>query len=167
MRMKHSRHVQALADHVRSSPDIVPEKDSKDCRVLPGIDHWSSLAIQLPTGSPLNANHYATVLRRPLRYRDCVQKIFQKHMSEQPEQDLVCVDMGMGPGQLYKLIMAAFEHFEHTAEWQRGQVRAMASIDPVDAGDAKSKLGWAEAQLKDNLSKANVLLQKSSTSPGM
>ncbi|THZ96573.1 FabD/lysophospholipase-like protein [Aureobasidium pullulans] len=160
----HSGHVQALADHVRSSPNIFPEKDSKDCKVLPGIDHWSSLGIQLPTGSPLNANHYATVLRRPLRYRDCVPKIFEKHMSEQPEQDLVFVDMGMGPGQLYKLIMAALEH---TAEWQRGQVRAMASIDPVDAGDAKNTLGWAKAQLKDNLSKAHVLLQKSSTSPGM
>jgi len=90
--MKHSGHVQALADHVRSSPDIFPEKDS------------------------------------------------------------------------YKLIMAALEH---TAEWQRDQVRAMASIDPVDAGDAKNKPGWAKAQLKDNLSKAHVLLQKRSTSPGM
>jgi hypothetical protein len=74
-------------------------------------------------------------------------------MKEQPDKELVFVDMGMGPGQLHKSIMATLDH---TPEWKRGQVRATASIDPVEAGDAKMKLGWAESQLKANLEKANV-----------
>jgi hypothetical protein len=153
---QHSQHVQALADHVRSSPEIFPETESKDCKVVPGFDHWSSLGFQMPTGSPLNANHYATVLREPLRYSQCMQNILRKHMKEQPDQELVFVDMGMGPGQLYKFIMATLEH---TPEWKRGQVRATASIDPVEAGDAKTKLGWAESQLKANLKRANLFAQ--------
>jgi hypothetical protein len=74
-------------------------------------------------------------------------------MKEQPDRELVFVDMGMGPGQLYKSIMATLDY---TPEWKRGQVRATASIDPVEAGDAKTKLGWAESQLKANLERAKV-----------
>jgi len=118
----------------------------------------------MPTGSPMNANHYATVLRRPLRYSECIQGIFHKHMKEQPDQDLVFVDMGMGPGQLYKSIMATLEQ---TPEWQQGQVRATASIDPVEAGDSKMKLGWAKSQLEANLQKANVFVQRGSSSQGI
>lgn len=117
----------------------------------------------MPTGSPLNANHYATVLRRPLRYSECIQGIFRKHMKEQPNQELVFVDMGMGPGQLYKSIMATLEH---TPEWQRGQVRATASIDPVEAGDTKMKLGWAKSQLEANLQRASVFAQSRSLGQG-
>lgn len=123
---------------------------------MPGVDHWSSLGFQMPTGSPLNVNHYATLLRRPLRYSECVEGIYRKHMKEQPGQELVFIDMGMGPGQLYKSIMLTLKE---TPEWQRGQVRATASIDPVEAGDAKTKLGWAASQLKTNLQTANVLMQ--------
>ena len=115
----------------------------------------------MPTDSPLNVNHYATLLRRPLRYKECVEGIFRKHMKDQPDQELVFVDMGMGPGQLYKSIKATLHH---TPEWQRGQVKATASIDPVEAGDAKTKLGWAKTQLEANLQKANVFAQ--SRSPG-
>jgi hypothetical protein len=140
---------------------VFPEAESKDCKVVPGFDHWSSLGFQMPTGSPLNSNHYATVLRRPLRYSECIQGIFRKHMKEQPNRDLVFVDMGMGPGQLYKSIMATLDH---TPEWKRGQVRATASIDPVEAGKAKMKLGWAESQLEANLERANVFA--SSRLPG-
>lgn len=118
----------------------------------------------MPTGSPLNANHYATVLREPLRYSQCMQNILRKHMKEQPGQELVFVDMGMGPGQLYKFIMATLEH---TPEWKRSQVRATASIDPVEAGDAKMKLGWAESQLKANLKRANVFTQSRLPGQGM
>ncbi|KAK5999984.1 hypothetical protein QM012_005072 [Aureobasidium pullulans] len=143
----HSQHVQALADHVRSSPTIFPIEDSVDCKVVPGIDHWSSLGFQMPTGAPLNVNHYATLLRRPLRYKECVEGIYRKHMKEQPEQELVFIDMGMGPGQLYKSIMFTLKD---TPEWQVGQVKATASIDPVEAGDGKTKLGWATSQLKDH-----------------
>lgn len=118
----------------------------------------------MPTGSPLNANHYATVLRRPLRYSECIEGIYSKHMKEQPNQDLVFVDMGMGPGQLYKSIMATLEH---TPEWQRGQVRATASIDPVEAGDSKKKLGWAKSQLDANLQRASVLARSRSVGQGI
>lgn len=118
----------------------------------------------MPTGSPLNANHYATVLRRPLRYRECIEGIFRKHMKEQPNQDLVFVDMGMGPGQLYKSIMATLKH---TPEWCQGQVRATASIDPVGAGDAKKKLGWAKSQLEANLQTAGVLAHRRSLGLGI
>lgn len=118
----------------------------------------------MPTGSPLNANHYATVLRRPLRYSECIQGIFRKHMKEQPNQHLVFVDMGMGPGQLYKSIMATLEH---TPEWQRGQVRATASIDPVEAGNTKMELGWAKSQLEANLQRASAFAQSRSLGQGI
>jgi hypothetical protein len=153
-----------LADYVRSSPEVFPDTESKDCNVVPGFDHWSSLGFQMPTGSPLNANHYATVLRQPLRYNQCIQGIFCKHMKEQPDQELVFVDMGMGPGQLYKSISATLDH---TPEWQRGQVRATASIDPVEAGDAKMQLGWAKAQLEVNLERVNVFTQSRFSRQGM
>lgn len=110
----------------------------------------------MPTGSPLDVNHYATLLRRPLRYKECVEGIYRKHMQERPDQELVFIDMGMGPEQLYKSIMLTLKD---TPEWQQGQVRATASIDPVEAGDAKTKLGWARSQLERNLQKANVLMQ--------
>ena len=85
-------------------------------------------------------------------------------MKEQPNQDLVFVDMGMGPGQLYKSIMATLEH---TPEWQRGQVRATASIDPVEAGEAKMNLGWAESQLRSNLDRANLFVQSRLSGQGI
>lgn len=77
-------------------------------------------------------------------------------MKERPEQELAFIDMGMGPGQLYKSIMFTLKD---TPGWQQGKVRATASIDPVEAGDAKSKLGWAASQLETNLRKANVMVQ--------
>lgn len=117
----------------------------------------------MPTGSPLNVNHYATLLRRPLRYKECVEGIYRKHMKEQPDQQLVFIDMGMGPGQLYKSIMFTLKD---TPEWQQGRVKATASIDPVEAGDAKTKLGWATSQLEANLQRANVLMRVRQSTQG-
>lgn len=102
-------------------------------------------------------------MRRPLRYSKCVEGIYRKHMEKQPDDELIFIDMGMGPGQLYKSIVATLKD---TPEWERRQVRATASIDPVEAGDAKAKVGWAATQLQANLERTNVLMQIRQPSQG-
>lgn len=152
--LQHSNHVQKISDAARSEPWFFPEEDSRDCRVVPGIDHWSSLGFEMKAGSPLNANHYATLLREPLRFMECIQGIFRKHMAERPEQELIFIDMAMGPGQLYKSIQ---DTLRDTPQWHQGMIRGTATIDPVKTdADAKSKLGWAERQLRANLDRAKV-----------
>ncbi|KAK4550004.1 hypothetical protein LTR36_002971 [Oleoguttula mirabilis] len=144
----HSSHIEAITDRIRNDPLVFSDEESSNAKVLPGIDHWSCLGVQLSEGTPLNAKYWATQLRSPIHFKQCIEGIYHGSVTKSPQKKIVFLDLGMGP-RLARLIQNTLQD---TPEWKRGQIEAISCIQPMalDAA-AKEKRGWAFEELTTRL----------------
>jgi acyl transferase domain-containing protein len=145
----HSSHVNRVATKLRSDPAIFCPEDSRDAKVVPGIDHWSCLGAKLKTGTPLNGKYWATQLVTPIHFKQCIEGIFREsEVQRSPDSTLLFLDLGMGP-RLSRLIQNTLQD---TPEWKEGRVKAISCIQPMGLdAEVKAKEGWAFLELKSRL----------------
>lgn len=151
----HSSHVGAVTDRIRQNSDdflLTVGIDGKEARVVPGIDHWSCLGFKLSTETPLNAKYWATMIRQPSHFQQCVQGMYEQHFygeGARESGELVFMDLGMGP-RLSRLIENSLKEKD---EWKQGLIRAVGAVEPMKMSDeVKKKEGWAVAELEKKLS---------------
>lgn len=150
----HSSHIGAVTDRIRQDPEsFLPtvDADGREPKVVPGIDHWSCLGVKLSTGTPLNAKYWATLIRQPIHFQQCVQGIYEEHFNGQQGKengDLIFLDLGMGP-RLSRLIENTLKN---TTEWKDGGIRSVSCVEPMTMdGHQKEKAGWAVEELEKKL----------------
>lgn len=146
----HSSHVGNVTDRIRQDPEFFMPAGT-EAKVVPRIDHWSCLGLRLSTGTPLNAKYWATVIRQPIHFQQCVQGIYNDHFTngETERQELVFLDLGMGP-RLSRLIENSLKD---TSEWKQGSIKAVSCVEPMKLTDqVKRREGWAIEELEKKLS---------------
>lgn len=150
----HSSHVGAVTDRIRQhSEDYLPtvDTDGREAKVIDGIDHWSCLGVKLSAGTPLNAKYWATMIRQPIHFQQCVQGMYEQHFhgdTATKSGELVFLDLGMGP-RLSRLIENSLKD---KMEWKEGLIRAVGCVEPMKLDDeAKQKEGWALKELESKM----------------
>ncbi|CZT19120.1 uncharacterized protein RCC_04966 [Ramularia collo-cygni] len=148
----HSSHVGAVTDRIRERPeDFMPtiSSDGREAKVVSGINHWSCLGVKLGADTPLNAKYWATMIRQPIHFTQCVQGIYEEHFNSNEGKELIFLDLGMGP-RLSRLIVNSLKEKK---EWKEGLIRAIGCVEPMKM-DAKTKKneGWAVEELERKLS---------------
>lgn len=141
----HSSHVQGVAGKLREEPAHFC--DDAKARVREGVNHWSCLGMKLAAGTPLHAKYWATQLREPIHFKQCIEGIYEESRRER-DGKLVFLDLGMGP-RLSRLVQNTLQD---TPEWEEGKVVAVSCIQPMGLEPAaKAKQGWAFAELQRRL----------------
>lgn len=136
----HASHVSGVACELRHKPSIFPDSASKDAVVRPGVAHWSNITgTQLPPGTPLNANYWATHLTTPIHFKQCIEGIYQKYRGN----EVMFLDLGMGP-RLTRLVQNTLDK---TKEWESGKMRAVGCVTRTE----EKEEGWAMDALRKNL----------------
>lgn len=108
-----------VADKMRNDLLFWPDEDACKARVVPDVNHWSCLGIQLHAGTPLNARNWATQLLTPVCFAQCIQSIYQQGVAVR--ELVVFLDLGMGP----RLLRLVSNTLEDTPEWKSGQMAAV------------------------------------------
>lgn len=144
----HSSHVDRAASELRHNPAIFPPEDSAKAKVSHGIAHWSCLGIELPQGTPLNANHWATIWRQPIHFKQCIEGMYNAARPDLPQKRLIYLDVGMGP-RLTRLVQNTLQK---EPDWEKGNVQGISCIasNTIDEA-AKSQTGWSLKLLEKSL----------------
>lgn len=144
----HSAHIDRAANELRHSPTIFPPEDAAKAKISHGIRFWSCLGIELSHGTPLNANHWATIWRQPIHFKQCIEGIYNAARSDLPQKPLIYLDLGMGP-RLTRLVQNTLQK---DCDWQNGNVQGVSCI-PANTIDESAKLqtGWSLKLLEKSL----------------
>lgn len=144
----HSYHVQPIADVIANDPNMSSVTESNQAKVKRGIHHWSTpLGKELPPGTSLDSNYWATNLKEPVRFEQCIQGIQEQNST----RELVFLNMDMRPRPAPMIE----QNLQGSVQWQSGQARTIGILELPPDVDVSRGLedGWTWKALKQNLSR--------------